>query len=123
LVARKFDGSKHREPEGRPPTPEALTGLVLKVADEDRSWGYDRIVGALENLGYRLSRQTVANILKRRGLNPAPDRGRRTTWKDFIRSHLAMLAATDFFTAEVWTSRGLITYNVLFFMRVAQRRV
>ncbi len=123
LVARKVDGTKHRKAMGRPATPEALTALVLKFAGENRTWGYDRIVGALENFGHSLSRQTVANILTRNGLDPAPERGRQTTWKDFIRSHLSVLAATDFFTAEVWTSRGLITYYVLFVMRVAQRRI
>ena len=92
--------------------------MVVKVAEENRIWGYDRMVGATKNLGHRLSRQTVATILKRNGLKPAPERGRRTTWKDFIRSHLSVLAATDFFTAEVWTSRGLITYHVLFVMRM-----
>ena len=123
LVARKFDGTKHRKAMGRPPTPAALTALVLRVAEENRTWGYDRNVGALENLGHRLSRQTVASILKRNGVEPAPERGRRTTWKYFIRSNLSVLAATDFFTAEVWPSRGLITYYVLFVMRVAQRRI
>ncbi len=122
-MARKFDGTKDRKAIGRPQTPKALTALVVKFPVENRTWGYDQIVGALENLGHRLSRQTLANILKRNGLEPAPERGRKTTWKDFIRSHTSVLAATDFFTAEVWTSRGLITYYVLFVLRVAQRRI
>ena len=100
-----------------------MGALGVKVAEENRTWGYDRIVGAMKNLGHNLSRQSVANVHKRNGLEPAPERGRRTPWKAFIRSHLSVLAATDFFTAEVWTSRGLITYYVLFVMRVAQRRV
>lgn len=108
---------------GRPPTPEALTALVLEVAIENRTWGYERIAGALENLGHRLSRQTVANILKKNGLEPAPSRGRKTSWKDFIRCHLDVLAAADFFTAEVRTPRGLVTYYVLFILRLAQRQV
>jgi hypothetical protein len=58
LVARKFDGTRHRKAMGRPPTSEELTALVVKFAEENRTWGYDRIVGALENLGHRLSRQT-----------------------------------------------------------------
>jgi putative transposase len=123
LVARKFDGTKGREGRGRPTIPDELMAMVVKVAEENRTWGYDRIVGAMKNLGHNLSRQSVANVLKRNGLEPAPERGRRTTWKAFNRSHLSVLAATDFFTAEVWTSRGLITYYVLFVMRVAQRRV
>ena len=123
LVARKFDGTKGREGRGRPAIPAELVAMVVKVAEENRTWGYDRIVGALKNLSHNLSRQSVANVLKRNGLEPAPERGRRTKWKAFIRSHLSVLAATDFFTAEVWTSRGLITYYVLFVMRVAQRRI
>jgi putative transposase len=123
LVARKFDGTKGREGRGRPTIPAELAAMVVKVAEENRNWGYDRMVGAMKNLGHNLSRQSVANVLKRNGLEPAPERGRRTTWKAFIRSHLSVLAATDFFTAEVWTSRGLITYYVLFVMRVAQRRI
>lgn len=102
LVARKFDGTKGREGRGRPTIPEELVAMVVKVAEENRTWGYDRIVGAMKNLGHNLSRQSVANVLKRNGPEPAPERGRRTTWKAFIRSHLSVLAATDFFTAEVW---------------------
>src|SRR6266436_7314439 len=66
---------------------------------------------------------TVANILKRHGLSPSPEREKKTTWRDFIRSHTEVLAAVDFFTAEVWTAGGLLTYYVLSFMRVASRKV
>ena len=93
------------------------------MARENRSWGYRRIVGALSNLGYEVSHQTVGNVLERHGLLPAPDRERKTSWREFIRSHTEVLAAVDFFTAEVWTSAGLITYYVLVFMRVGSRRV
>jgi transposase InsO family protein len=123
LVAKKLDGSKNRSGLGRPPTPKSLEDLVLEIARNNRAWGYKRIVGALENLGQSISRQTVANILKRHGLAPAPQRGKRMLWKDFIRSHLEVLAAVDFFTAEVWTRSGLMTYYVLVFMRVAPRQV
>src|SRR5437660_9555170 len=84
------------------------------MARENRSWGYDRIVGALANLGHTISDQTVGNILKRHGLPPAPERKTTTTWKECIRTHLDVLVATDFFTAEVWTLGGLVTYDVLF---------
>jgi hypothetical protein len=97
--------------------------LVLQFAQENRSWGYRRIVGALSNLGYEISHQTVTNVLKRHGLTPAPERGKKTLWKDFIRSHLGTLAAVDFFTAEVWTASGLMTYYVLVFMRIAPRQI
>jgi putative transposase len=93
------------------------------MARENRDWGYDRIVGALANLGYVISDQTVGNILRRHGVPPAPERKRTTTWPDFIRTHLALLAGTDFFTAEVLTLHGLVTYYVLFFIHLASRRV
>src|SRR2546427_7737693 len=86
---------------------------LVRMAQENRSWGYDRIVGALANLGHTVSDQTVGNILKRHGIPPAPERKTTTTWKEFIRTHLDVLVATDFFTAEVWTLGGLVTYYVL----------
>ena len=69
--------------------------------------GYDRIYGALKNFGYRVSDATVANVLKRNGLPPAGDRKKETTWTEFINSHMDVLVATDFFTAEVWSRLGL----------------
>jgi putative transposase len=97
--------------------------LVVRMARENRSWGYDRIVGALANLGYTLSAQTVGNILKRYGLPLAPERKTTTTWMEFIRTHMEVLVATDFFTAEVWTLGGLVTYYVLFFIHLGSRKV
>jgi transposase InsO family protein len=123
LVAQKFDGSRHRKSPGRPQVDPELEELVLRMARENRSWGYDRIQGALKYLGYTISDQTVGNILKRHGLPPAPERKETTTWKEFIRSHLDVLVATDFFTTEVWTWCGLVTYYILFFLHVGSRRV
>ena len=93
------------------------------MASENRGWGYDRIAGSLANLGYGISDQTVGNVLRRHGLPPAPERKRTTTWAAFIRNHAALLAGTDFFTAEVLTLRGLVTYYVLFFIHLESRRV
>ncbi len=101
LVAQKFDGSKQQKSLGRPRVDKALEDLVVQIAQENRSWGYDRIAGALAHLGHEISDQTMGNILKRRGLPPAPDRRKTTTWKDFIRSHMEVLWATDFFSTEV----------------------
>jgi len=81
------------------------------------------IAGALRNLGYSLSDQTVDNILHRFGLAPAPKGREQTTWADFIHSHMAVLAGIDFFTVEVLTWRGLVTYYVLFFLHLETRRV
>src|ERR1700693_3965406 len=72
LVAQKFDGSKHRQYPGRPPVSSEVEALVVRMARENSGWGYDRIVGAMANLGYRLSDQTVKNILRRQGIAPAP---------------------------------------------------
>jgi putative transposase len=96
--------------------------LIVRMAGENRDWSYDRIVGALANLGYMISDRTVGNVLQRHALPPAPERKRTTTWPVFIRTHLALLAGTDFFTAEVLTLRGLVTY-VLFFIHLESRRV
>ena len=102
---------------------DPIEELILRLARENRSWGYRRIVGALSNLGHEVSHQTVANILKRHDIAPAPERRRTMSWREFIRSHMEVLAAVDFFTVEVWTARGLITYYVLTLMRVASREV
>ena len=119
LIARKFDGSKHRQQRSERAQVRAIEDLVLQFARENRTWGYRRIVGALSNLGHEVSHQTVANVLKRHGLSPAPEREKKMSWREFIRSHTEVLAAVDFFTTEVWTVGGLITYYVLTFMRVA----
>ena len=123
LVAKKFDGSKNRQYPGRPRVDADIEELVVRLAKENKSWGYDRIAGALANLGHEVSDQTVGNILKRHGIPSAPERKKTTTWTEFIRSHMDVLAATDFFTAEVWTQGGLVTYYVLFFIHLATRRV
>jgi putative transposase len=123
LVVQKFDGSQQRKALGRPKIDTELEALVVRMARENRSWGYDRIVGALANLGYTISDQTVGNVLKRHGLLPAPERKTTTTWTEFIRTHMDVLVATDFFTAEVWTLGGLVTYYVLFFLHLGTRKV
>jgi transposase InsO family protein len=123
LVARKFDGSKSRRYPGRPKIDHDIELLIVRIAKENSGWGYDRIVGAMANLGYTVSDQTVGNILQRSGIPPAPERKRTTTWADFIRAHMSVLAGTDFFTVEVLTLRGLVTYYVLFFVHLESRKV
>jgi len=71
LIAKKFDGSKNRARSWRPA--QSIDELVLELARQNRLWGYRRIAGALSNLGHQVSHQTVANILKRYGLAPAPE--------------------------------------------------
>jgi putative transposase len=123
LVAGKFDSSKKREKVGRPRTPEEIEDIIIKLAKENRSWGYSRIVGALSNLGIKRCEETVAEILRRHGIPPAPQRESSLSWSEFIAVHQDVIAAADFFTAEVMTSIGLVTYNVLFFMHLDTRRV
>jgi putative transposase len=123
LIARKFDGSKHRQYPGRPPVSSEVEVLVVRMARENSGWGYDRIVGALANLGHQVSDQTVGNILRRHGIAPAPKRSQITSWKDFLAAHMNVLAGCDFFTVEVLTWRGLVTYYVLFFLHLESRRV
>jgi putative transposase len=122
LIAKKYDGSEHRQAPGRPTISAEIEALVVRMAQENRSWGYDRIAGALSHLGYTISDQTVGNILKRHGIVPAPERKKTTTWQAFIRAHMDVLMATDFFTTEVWTWCGLVTYYVLFFIHLGSQR-
>src|SRR6516225_2100636 len=123
LIAKKFDGSKRRRYPGRPPIEPKWEALIVQMARENSGWGYDRIVGALANLGYTVSDQTVGNVLRRHGIAPAPKRSQNTMWKEFIQSHLSVLAGIDFFTVEVLTWRGLATYYVLFFIHLESRRI
>lgn len=98
LVAQKFDGSTQRKAPGRPMVDQEVEALVVRMARENRSWGYDRIVGALANLGYTISAQTVGNIFKRHGIPLFHRRG-------------------------VWTLGGLVTYYVLFFIHLGSQKV
>jgi hypothetical protein len=124
LVAEKFDGSKQRRTPGWPRTSPEIEDLMVRLARENSGWGYDRIVGALANLGHPVSDQTVGNILRRHGIAPVPERSKTTTWRDFIRRHMDVLVGTDFFTTvDVLTWRGLVTYYVLFFIHLESRRV
>jgi hypothetical protein len=124
LIARKWDYSDRvQKPVGRSPVTADVRDLVLQIAKENPTWGYDRIQGALANLGHQLSDQTVGNILKAHGIEPAPERKRQSSWKTFLKSHWDVLGAIDFTTVEVWTKSGLVTYYVLFVMKVATRRV
>ena len=123
LIARKFDGSKLRTSPGQPRVAPELEALIVRFARENSGCGYDRIVGALANLVHPVSHRTVGNILRRYGIQPAPKPSQNTTWKDFIASHMAVLAGTDFFTVDVLTWRGLATYYVLFFIHLESRRV
>ena len=111
-AAQQDDRVQLHKSVGRPRIAQEIEDLGVLMARENRSWGYDRIVGALTNLGYCISDQTVGNILKRHGIQPAPVRKTTTTWKEFIRIHMAILGASDFFTKEVW-QRGALVLSAL----------
>ena len=122
LVARKWTFIERRSP-GRPRIRGELVALVVRMARENRGWGYTRIQGAMANLGHKLGRGTIGRILQDHGIEPAPERGKGMPWALFLKAHWNVLAASDFFTVEVWSWSGLVTYYVLFVMELATRRV
>src|SRR2546428_9175198 len=124
LIAQKFDGSQQRRQLGRPRVEEEVEQLVIRMAAENPSWGYRRIQGALANLDHVLDKITVRNILRRHPREPAPQRRKAgMRWAQCLKMHWEVLAATDFFTVEVATWHGLVTYYVLVVMELATRRV
>jgi hypothetical protein len=112
-IDHKGHTSKPSKSLGRPRMDQKIEDLVVRMARENRSWGYDRIVGALVNVGYTISDQTVGNILKRHSIPRAPERKKTVTWREFIRIHMDVLGATDFFTSEIWRGLGLLIASLL----------
>ena len=100
-----------------------ISALIVRMAQDNPGWGYTRIQGVLANLRYRVGRGTIANVLKRSGIEPSQERSKRTTWSTFLKAHWKVLAASDFLTAEVWTTRGLVTHYLLFVISLADRAV
>ena len=123
LVARKWNYTGRRRKPGRPAVSEEVEQLVLRLARENPNWGYDRIQGALANIGISVSDQTVGNILNRHGIEPTDERKRTTSWSTFLKAHWDVLSAIDFTTVEVWTRGGLVTFYLLFVMELKSRRV
>ena len=118
LIARKWTYARKSGARG---VLFEIRHLVVRIATENPTWGYTRIQGALENVGHRVGRSTIRRILKAAGLPPAPQRP--TSWQTFLRAHWGAIAGADFFTTEVWTWRGLVTYYTAFAIDVASRRV
>ena len=123
LVAKKWDHSHKRKSVGRPRIRQIIVDLILRFARENTTWGFDRIQGALANVGYYISDTTVKNVLKAHGVEPAPERKHQTTWATFLKAHWDVLAAIDFTTIEVWTKGGLVTFYLLLVMELKTRRV
>jgi putative transposase len=100
-----------------------IRALIVRMATENRGWGYTRIQGALANLNHDVARGTIATVLRDHGLQPAPDRVKKTTWTEFLKTHWEVLAAADFFTVDVWIARGLTRFAVLFIIELSTRRI
>jgi putative transposase len=119
LVARKW--TCPRTTRERAGVLREIRHLVLRMAGENPTWGYTRMQGALKHVGHRVGRSTIARILKAHGLAPVPERP--TSWGTFLRAHWGAIAGADFFTTEVWTVHGLVTFYTLFVIDLASRRV
>jgi hypothetical protein len=119
LVARKWTYS--RTQSRRRGVLAEIRQLVVRMVEDNPTWGYTRIRGALKNPGHHVGRSTIARILKARGVPPAPNRP--TSWQTFLRAHWGAIAGADFFTTEVWTWRGLVTFYTAFVIDLASRRV
>ena len=116
LIAKKYDGSLFRTP-GWPHTATEIATLVIRMAEENRGWSYRRIQGALATLGHVLAHKTIANILKQHGIEPAPERSRKATWKEFLSRHFdrssrgAKALATNNCGAGMWVSSVGLRYR------------
>ncbi len=99
LVAKKWSCPTGRH--GNASEMRSITSHVVRLAKENPTWGSDRLQGALANLGHTVAPNTVRNILWRNGIDPAPERGKRTSWKTFLKAHASTIFAADFFTTEV----------------------
>ena len=119
LVARKWTYAKGPRRAG---VLQEIRRLVARMAEENPTWGYTRIRDALRNVGHRVGRSTIARILKAQGMPPVPERP-TSWWHTFLRAHWGAIAGADFFTTEVWTWRGLVTYYTVFVIDLASRRV
>ena len=122
LVARKWTFPRLRPP-GRPKTSAEIEQLVVRMAAENPGWGYTRILGALSNLSIKIGRGTIQRILKDHLIEPAPIRKKRISWSTFLKAHWRGLAASDSFTVEVWSLKGLLTFYVLFVIDLSTRRI
>ncbi len=123
LVRRKWDYTHLQKKRGRPRVDPKLEELVVRLAQENPSDGYQTLAGRLKLLGFETNPETIQNILKRNGISPAPERGNQLSWKEFLDIHWDDLAATDFLSWEVLTPFGLVNYYILFFIRHLDRKV
>lgn len=116
--------SKKQPRRGRPKkSTQEIIDLIVRLAKENPSWGYGRIMGELKKLDITsLSRNTIKAILRNNGIDPSPKRG-EDTWDSFLKRHFETLWACDFFTKTVWTAVGPKIFHVLFFINIRTRKV
>ncbi len=123
LVQKKWDYSHLKKKSGRPRISPDLEALILKLALENPQDGYDSLLGRLQTLGFQANAETIQNVLNRNGIPPGRNRQGQLTWKQFLETNWDSMVATDFLTWEVFTPFGLITYYILFFIRLKDRQV
>ena len=118
----KYDGSGQRGP-GRPPKPQYIRDLVVRLAKENTGWGYTKLRDVMFTLGHKIGRTTVRRILAEDGIEPAPERRKHMPWATFLKAHWGAIAAMDFFKVEVMTLIGPVRYSVLVVMDLKTRHV
>ncbi|MGE5783203.1 MAG: helix-turn-helix domain-containing protein [Myxococcales bacterium] len=123
LAAAKYDSSTQRKKQGRPRKADEIRELVIRLARENLGWGYTKIRDALRGLKIEISRSTIANILAEAGVEPAPERIHKRTWKQFLRSHWETLYACDFFAVETLGMFGTVRVMVFFVIELRTRAV
>src|SRR5438128_7408061 len=122
LIAENYAGYPCRTP-GRQPTRKEIAALAVRMAEANRCWGYRRIQGALANLGHDLAHNTIRNILKRHGIEPSPERARKTTWREFLRIHWEQVVASDSFAMTPSKGSRLASLIIPCFMKLSARHV
>ncbi len=91
---------------GRPGLMNTIRELIVRMATKNSGWGCSRVQSELKKLNHRVARSTIAKTLKDSGIPPSTERA--TTWTAFLKTHAEVIYATDFFTTEVWTAKGLV---------------
>ena len=125
LVGAKYDSTKspNQKKRGRKPISQEIVDEVLKLAQNNPDWGYDRIAGTMRYLGYDVCASTVKHILSDYGIVPDPERRLRGDWDQFIETQQYSTASTDFAQVERLTPFGLVRESLLFFMDIGNREV
>jgi putative transposase len=122
MAARKYDSSKMKV--GRPRKDLDIRKLVIEMALANLGWGYTKIRDALRTgLKIEIGRTTVADILAEEGIEPAPEREKKRTWKQFMSMHWDTLCACDFFSVEALGTFGTVRYMVFFVIEIKSRAV